>query len=256
MFTKFLPYLGAASFLVASAGAQSFTYDDTVPYAPNTYRQVDSWVVGQVSFNDAGLHDGDSIYSVNPVGFNRTAVTLPGGSTVEVYDLCVELFNGPTGTSSYDVSAGLGGFSTTQQDAMEILLSNALPQFIFQQATATYDEASSYAAAIQIAFWEIAEDGVPDYTLDSATLGQALSVNLGLTDTDIFTTGAVTLAESWLQNINSGAWTNQGGLNYYYADAATEQDRVWIGVGTTVIPEPSAALLGLLGFAFILRRRR
>lgn len=235
--------LAAVSFIAASGlgVAQNFTYDNTDPYGPNTYRTVEDYVV------DAAFHYGNltgtgpnPYGNVYPVGMKETVLTLgDGGTELTAFDLCSELFVGPTGNSSYSVDPSL------LTSAQRILLSNALP-FFLEARDDSYPAAAVHATAIQLAFWEITEDGDSDYDLQSG--------NLYLTAFDVEGLDSVLLAQSWLALINSGEWTDQGGLHYYYADSADEQDRLWVTF--TPIPEPSAVLLGLFGFGLVLRRRR
>ncbi|MBB5352631.1 hypothetical protein HNR46_002879 [Haloferula luteola] len=252
MFAK-CPVLAAMLGLAASAGAQSInlSYDDTFPFDPETYHHTNSWVVDQVGFNTTS-----GTMTVVPVGGYRTTVITPDGSSVSVYDFCSELYVGLSTPPVYDVSVGLGSLSTAKQDALQVFLSNALPLFL---STST----GTYAAAIQLGIWEIIEDGNPylgldpTYTLDSSIAGQNLSANIA--DTGVGdATDAVNLANSWLANVTDGTWSDEGGMTYFYADSVDgQQDRIWVALGTVTIPEPSVALLGLVGtFGLVLRRRR
>lgn len=242
--------------LVSAAAGQTFTLDDVAPYGPNTYRVILDYAVGEVVFNNS-TGTGPASYPVDPVSLKNTELTLADLSSIEVFDICAEMFVGPTGSSTYDVSAGFGAMDPDQSLATRLLFSNTLSDFITARDTLTYDDASTIGAAIQMAFWEIAEDslGTTTPSLDGAN---AFSGEL---DVDGFGTAysgktddAILLAESYLANIRNGTWTDQGGLYYYYADATGEQDRLWVGLEQ--IPEPSVMLLGLVGGMVLLRRRR
>lgn len=253
MFAKNFILAGTALALANAAHAQSidYHYDAASPFDTNSYYFSDSWVVGAVGFNDYAGTGGGSTYTTNPVGLYETTLTKGDGSTSIVYDFCSELFVGLSGNPTYSVTPGLSGLGS-RATTLTSLLSNSIPLFLNQQAVGTYQDAATYAAAIQLGIWEIIQDGNPYLTLDdSATGGQALSVNLGLTDAGP-STDAVALAETWLAAVRSNTWTDQGNLNLYYADTTGQQDRIWV----EVVPEPSSALLGLLGFGFVLRRRR
>lgn len=240
--------------VAAPALAQNFILDDSAPYAPNSYRHTNDYAVGEVSFNNGTGKGGSDPYSVDPVSLKETFVTLDNSTEVRVYDVCFEMFVGPTGSSSYNVTEGFGTMNASQESATRALFSNALNDFIFARDNLGFTAAAEVGAAIQMALWEIVEDTDPVLSLDEG------SADAGILSVDIAgsasgsTASAIALAGTYLGNIQSGTWTDQGGFNYYYADAGSEQDRLWIT--TTPIPEPSAALTALLGLAFAFRRRR
>ena len=244
------PLLLAGGFLALalSASGQTFTLDDTAPFDPSTYRSINDYAVGEVSFNNTT--GPQSPYSTDPVGFKRTTVVTPSGAEVSVWDACAELFIGPTGSSSYTVTAGLSqsGWSANQIDQVQALYSNALLLFVGELGD--YDAARPYGAAIQIALWEIAEETSGSLDLLSGDFN--LSSNAG----DTATTDAVALATQWISNIQNSTWTDQGGISYFYADGGSEQNRLWATPGVTTVPEPSVALLGILGGMLVIRRRR
>lgn len=254
--TLVLSILGAGLFLPA-AGQVIFTADQSPPYDPGTYHTEAVYGVGNIDFNNT-TGSGTNPYGVTP-DFKVTGVILADGTQVDVLDLCAEMFVGPTGSSTYDLSSGFGSISADRAAAAQILLSNTLDDFLFARSGLSSDDPDVVGAAIQIAFWEIAED--------STNIGE-LSLNEGLlfaNDLSVlgFTGGytgetadAIALAETYLTNIRNGTWVNEGGFNYFYADSATEQDRLWITTGINIVPEPSTALLAFLGSLFLLRRRR
>ncbi len=213
--------------LALPALGQTYTADQTAPYAPNTYRTEGVYGVGNVDFNNAsGLPNP---YGVNP-DFKETVVTLGDSSELEVFDVCFEMFVGPTGSSTYDVSESFGPLTADQETAARILFSNAIDEFVVARDTLSQDP-DVVGAAIQIAFWEIVEDpvGIANLSVD----------DLGLSPGDLYiidfasgyagaTADAVALAETYLTNISSGTWTDQSdakGYTYYYADSATQQHR-------------------------------
>jgi len=256
MFTKIAVTCGIGMALVSAVAGQTFTLDDFAPYGPNTYRVALDYAVGQVVFNN-GTGSGTPSYSVDPVSLKTTELTLGDLSSIEVFDICAEMFVGPTGSSTYEVSAGFGALDPDQSFTARLLFSNTLSDFITARDTSTYDDAAAIGAAIQMAFWEIAEDSLGT-TTPSLDETNPFSGDL---DVDGFgvsysgpTAAAISLAESYLANIRNGSWADQGGLYYYYADAGSEQDRLWIGIQP--IPEPSAMLLGLAGGMLLVRRRR
>lgn len=256
---KFIAPIAGALFLTQPLVGQTFTLDQDEPYGLNTYRSVMSYAVEgdssttpptpAVTFNDALETSGGPTYGVNPIALNETILTMGDGSEVSVFDVCFEIFIGPTGSSTYTVTEGLGpNLDATRQAQVRALFSNALAGFVFSPTD--YDNSAVHGAAIQMALWEIAQDTNPFLTLEPGTPD---SGDLSVTSFGSVASGdAVDLAELWLGNIRSGTWTDQGGYIYYHADAVSEQDRLWV----TPIPEPSTALLGGLGGLLLLRRRR
>ncbi|MGB1130340.1 MAG: PEP-CTERM sorting domain-containing protein, partial [Haloferula sp.] len=208
------------------------------------------YVVGEVSFNNTT--GPSSPYSTDPVGFKRTTVVTPAGVEIDVWDACAELFVGPTGGSTYTVTPGLSasGWNATQIEQVETLYSNAL--VLFTGELGDYDAARPFGAAIQMALWEIAEETAGSLDLTAGNF------NVAGSDLDTATTDAITLATQWINNIQSGTWTNQPGVNLFYADSAGEQDRLWavLSVTPTSLPEPSTALFTLIGGALLVSRRR
>lgn len=258
MFPRTILLVGLlAGGLLLPAAGQTFTADQTPPYDPLTYHTEAVYGVGNIDFNNT-TGSGTNPYGVTP-DFKVTGVILADGTQVEVLDICAEMFVGPTGASTYDISSGFGTISADRADAARTLLSNTLEDFLFARAGLSSDDPNVVGAAIQIAFWEIAEDPVSFSNLSLDPLGSSpgdLSIIDFASGYSGATADAVSLAESYLANIRSGTWTNEGGFNYYYADAATEQDRLWITTGINTIPEPSTTLLGLIGGLLLLRRRR
>ena len=245
--------LGLLSSLVGNS--QTLVFDNTT-FANGSYYYSEIWEIGEVAFNDVAQKSGSPSYAINPVGMKEATLTFSDGSQTVAYDFCAELFDGPTGTSTYTLSAGLGNFNATQQSAIGALFSNALPEFINQRNTIG-GQVEVYGAALQLALWEIIEDGSPYFTLnelDPLNALQTLSVNMAATGSGGNEEAAYLLAESWLDQIASGFWVDQGGLFYAYADTAGDQNRLLVGL--TPVPEPSVGLLALLGGMMILRRRR
>ncbi|MEM1085259.1 MAG: PEP-CTERM sorting domain-containing protein [Verrucomicrobiota bacterium] len=260
MTSRIAPLLGGLFCATAmTLSAQTFTLDDSAPFDVNTYRHTNDFAVGEIIFNN-GTGKATDPYSINPVSLKETVVTLASGE-VTVYDVCAEMFVGPTGSSTYSVSGGLGSLTSTQQLEVRKLFSNTLGDFIAAQAI-SYNDASIVGAAIQLALWEIVEDplgvSTPSLDEDNANAGQ-LSIdgfNTGPPNYTGTTRSAIDQAEIYLTALRNDTWVDEGGFNYYYADATSEQDRIWVTAGINVIPEPSTALLSLVGFAFVLRRRR
>lgn len=249
--------LASAVFALGSvvAPAQTlYTYDDSVPYSPNSYVNNGVYSTGSVDY-DNQTGNASSPYSATP-DLRVTLATADGVNQTEMLDVCAQLFVGPTGLTDFTITEGFGSLNANQQTAARILFSNVYDEFFVARDTLTTDP-DVVGAAIQLAFWEITDDPsgalVPSIDDGAAFAGDLSILNFtgGYTGD---TADAVALAESYLSNIRNATWSDQGGLNYYYADSATEQDRFW--VSRELIPEPSTAILGLLGGLFLLRRRR
>ncbi|MEP4079764.1 PEP-CTERM sorting domain-containing protein [Haloferula sp.] len=237
-----------------SLSAQTFTEDNSATPAVNTFNRVDGYTVGEVIFNNAG--GVPDPFTINPLGMTITEVTTDSG-LVRVYDVCAEMFVGPNDSSSYSVSEGFGALNATQQLQIAKLFSNTLIDFINYVGSGDTANANVVGAAIQMAFWEIIEDPVAQTTpsLDDLDVSAGNISIVGLnTDYTGEVDSAVNLAQTYLTSL--ATWEDEGGLSYYYSDPGAAQDRLWVGVGASVIPEPSTALLSLLGLGFLLRRKR
>lgn len=212
------------------------------------------------------LHGPGPILDPQLAGFNLQ--TVSGFGPGYVYDFCADFFTGNNDSSTFQVSSGFGGLDSGRQDDVRALFSNALPAFngllaeyialnggdwAYNAAFANeYDDLQGYAAGMQIALWEIIHEQTADLSIEGggATPGSFRidaspppNVRAGL---------GANYAEQFLTDIGSGSWMNDGRVVYYFADAPEgEQDRLWM-----TIPEPSAAVLGTLGFLCLLRRRR
>jgi hypothetical protein len=222
-------------------------------------------VGGQINFLTDPDNNGSFDTTVQSAGFRYQSITGFG----TVYDFCTDFYTGEDGDMTYDVSAGLGAVTSTQQAQLRALFTNALPGFDLKLQdyidlnggdwayNPTYDAEFSdlvgYAGGMQAALWEIIHEQV-------ATLGMDVS------DAGVFEASAdgafplsranlaLGYANQFLDNIQGGspAWTDQGGYDYYFAEGGTDQDRLWF----VAVPEPSSLLLGGLGLGLLLRRRR
>ena len=198
-------------------------------------------------------------------GFRYQSITGFG----TVYDFCTDFYTGEDGDMTYLVSSGLGSIDTLRQAQIRALFSNAVPGFDLKLQdyidlnggdwayNAIYDNEFSdlvgYAGGMQSALWEIIHEQIATLGVEVADPGQFEATSDGLFPTSR-ATRAVGYANLFLDNIQgtTPAWTDQGGLNYYFADGGEDQDRLWFAV----VPEPSSALLGAIGLAAFCRRRR
>lgn len=248
--------LGALALPVAAQ-----TIEDVDPGTPDT-----SFYAENIPFETTV--GGDQLQLA---GFNYR--TVNGFGPGRVYDFCANFYIGNAYEGLvYDVETGLGThFGSSQNDAIGALFSNSLSGFNtlldnylddnngswgYNEALADrYDDLQGYAAGMQIALWEIIHDGTDNgLSIVQGANGGNFRIDGIPTGTNPRAEEGYTKAEEFLTNIRNSTWTNSGGVDFYYAIPTTpgEQDRLWV----TVVPEPSSALLGAVGFVLLLRRRR
>lgn len=128
------------------------------------------------------------------------------------------------------------------------------------------DQKNIDAAAMQMGIWEILyEGGNANYDVTSGSFHSAYAGYVSQADF----TAAQSLANTWLGNTTSGAWTGPVGktLGYLYSPSAQSQvylrdleqgEKSFLG-GAGAVPEPSQWALLISGFGlagFAARRRR
>lgn len=220
---------------------------------------------GRIEFLTDPDNNGSFDSTDQSAGFRYQSITGFG----TVYDFCTDFYTGEDGDMTYSVSSGLGSIDPARQSQIRALFSNAIPGFdlILQDYVdlnggdwaynAAYDDEFSdlvgYAGGMQAALWEIIHEQVSPLGVEVADAGQFEATADGLFPTSR-ANRALNYANLFLDNIQGGspAWTDQGGLNYYFAEGGADQDRIWFAA----VPEPSSALLGAIGLAGFLRRRR
>ncbi|MGB6220491.1 PEP-CTERM sorting domain-containing protein [Haloferula sp.] len=249
------PLLG--SIFLASAlslSAQTFTEDISGTPANNTFERVDGLTVGNILFNNTEGGGIPDPFEIDPVGATITEVTTATG-TFTAFDICAEMFVGPNDSSSYQVTQGFGSLNAGQQVLVAKLFSNTLVDFFVARDGGDRTEAAIIGAALQMAFWEIVEDptfnSTPSLDENSPNAGN-ISISGYTASYSGDTQAAMIRAQTYLDQLDT--WTDNGGLTYFYADNATEQDRLWVTF--EAIPEPSTALLAMLGMITLLRRKR
>ncbi len=133
----------------------------------------------------------------------------------------------------------LDGITSSEEDFLETLWANA---FDMSAMGATTVEKTKNAHAFQVIVWELRQDDTIDFT------GPAGPTNRFRLDTsDPFTAEVVATATQWVDNITGGVWTQRVPLYGLYNEFS--QDIV------TTVPEPSSALLLLVGLALLRKRR-
>ena len=258
------PLLGSLIFASSlSLSAQTFVEDSSPTPGINTFSRIDGLPVGGA--NTTGVGDGivfsnnvgggiPDPYAINPIGIAITEITTDSG-TFTAYDFCAELFVGPNTSPSYSVAQGFGSLDANQQVLVARLFSNTLNGLVTSYGGGDRTNAGIIGAAIQLALWEIIEDPIAAFN-PSLDASDPLAGDLSILSYSASYSGdakaSVELAQSYLTSLDT--WSDEGGLNYYYATNATDQDRLWVTIDA--IPEPSSALLGLLGMSFLLRRKR
>ncbi|MBB5686423.1 PEPxxWA-CTERM sorting domain-containing protein [Sphingobium boeckii] len=212
----------------------------------------------------------------NKYSVNGTASFQFGGVNVinvknqgELLSFCSQFFIGGA-DGDVDITPGLALFTPLRQQQIAALFSNALPLFnlaadnyrALNGGSLAYNPAldaefngssatnyARYGAALQNAFWEITDETAPGASLDLA------SGNFGVFS-GRFDAERDQLSSDWLANVRDGTWTDNGGVNYFYADSGSNQDHLW--VSTAAVPEPATWAMMITGFGFIgsgMRRR-
>lgn len=220
---------------------------------------------GQIGFLTDPDNNGSFDSTDQSAGFRYQSITGFGS----VYDFCTDFYTGEDGDMTYSVSSGFGAIDPARQDLLRALFSNAMPGFELKLEdyiglnggdwayNALYDDEFSdlvgYAGGMQAALWEIIHEQVTPLGMEVADPG-LFEASADPLFPDSRANRALAYANLFLDNLQgtTPAWTDQGGWNYHFAEGGADQDRLWL----TPVPEPSAALLGLAGFAGLLRRRR
>lgn len=220
---------------------------------------------GQIGFLTDPDNNGSFDSTNQSAGFRYQSITGFG----TVYDFCGDFFTGEDGDMTYSVSSGLGPIDPLRQNRIRALFSNALPGFelkledyislnggdwaynpLFEDE---FSDLVGYAGGMQAALWEIIHEQVSPLGMEVSDPG-LFEASADPLFPESRANRALDYANLFLDNIQgtSPAWTDQGGWNYHFADGGADQDRIWF----SVVPEPSSALLGALGLAAFLRRRR
>ncbi len=195
--------------------------------------------------------------------------TINGFGPGYVYDFCADFFTGDEDAATFGVTEGFGVISSKEAQ-VRALFTNALPVFNTMlddyialnggdwaenaAFAAEFDDLQAYGAGMQIALWEIIHEQTAELSQlsinDEGAFPGSFRVDVSAPSNTRADLGE-DFAEQFLTSIRTGTWTNQGGVNFYYAEGGDDQDRLWM-----VVPEPSSALLGGIGLLALLRRRR
>ncbi|WP_035606980.1 hypothetical protein [Haloferula sp. BvORR071] len=219
------------------------------------------------------------IYDSNPEPVHQpqlaglNLLNMPFHESGYVFDFCADFLNGNGELNDYNMSSGFGSLSSTQESEIRALMSNSLPTFVellnayiianggdWGENTGAlagdFNEVVGYAAGMQIALWEIVHEqsGQISINTDGPIAGSFGVETIPAAPPNPRGEIGRANAEDFLTAIRGGTWSDIGGIGYYYVNPVSpaEQDRLWL----TQVPEPSAALLGVLGLLTVFRRRR
>lgn len=171
--------------------------------------------------------------------------TSAGNAAVTFLSYCVDIFD--------YLRAGLfdaAGFSfdAGKEQKLNILMTNTAGDIA---AATTLDQKINVSAAIQMAVWEIAfETGTGPFSLGG---GDFQMTGAGLTGLNGGSASAMSVAQGYMANMNSGAWS-AANPNYSLRmlvpqDAANNQTQVFLI--SSPVPEPSTWALFILGFGAV-----
>lgn len=146
---------------------------------------------------------------------------------------CVQIDTTLKSPKTYNVTSGLGAFSTTEATYIDRLFSNY------------YDEAQSnvqYSAAFQLALWEVVEENWwEDLDLDSDHF-----------ESDSFS-GARSIAQGWLDSLTDATLVT-GVYDFHYLENWKSQNLLTVTKAS--VPEPTSLLLFATGLLALFRVRR
>ena len=179
----------------------------------------------------------DRIYSGSGGGFQMTNKTP--GSVESFVSWCVDIYEFIPGNTPREYNVNVGGSNLNAATRTD--LGRLATQFLSLATTAgSGNYAGNYAAAFQLAVWEI--------FYEHTTLPYNLQTNSGNFFSRTTTSTPYTLAQGWLNQLN----TNPASANNYSVNVYTSsgnpgyQDQITF---TSNVPEP--ATLGLLGLGLI-----
>ncbi|QJU56619.1 PEP-CTERM sorting domain-containing protein [Sphingomonas sp. AP4-R1] len=199
-----------------------------------------------VAFDTPGAIAGTLTYTpprpdyVVRTDIGRLALTTSTGDTLLSY--CIDIFHGLT-TGTFDAAAiTTTSLTATQISQLSALLSNG-------EALVTD---ANHSAAEQLAIWEIVTEG-----------SNRLNVSSGDFSVSNVNRSAVTLANSYLANVNNGTWIADPSLSLaVLKDSNNQTQLVWGATADRVmgaVPEPATWAMMLVGFGAIggtLRRKK
>jgi len=251
-------------FQFLAAGIIAFASMITVAHATTTISWPDPATDREAYSSYTNVTESGTTTDFNWGVLSIWDISALGGQT---FSFCLQKSIGGGWDTSFAVTAGLSsaGFSASRIEALDLLVTNAMPTFLDLRSTylttlSTYGTAdktavNDYALAIQLAVWEIAEETSSVLDLSSGSGSFYLP---GATSLHPFNNAAAdSLAIGFINNITSGSWTATGGYQLNYADSVYKQDQLLL---TSAVPEPTNLILLLIGLlvttGFVSRRHQ
>lgn len=218
---------------------------------------------GVINYSGTGgvLPNNQSSVAVSVGRIKLTGKDTSTNASVSFLTYCVEIFD-YLKTGLFDVASF--SFAPAKAQKLKLLMTNTAGAIDAVDATALNatqkaNQKKNISAAIQMAVWEIGfeTEGNPF----SVTAGDFWMNGGGLTSNNGGVSSAQTLAEGFLNDINSNAWS-QADPNWSLQmlvprDGANNQTQAFLV--STPVPEPSTWAMLILGFGLVggaLRSRR
>ena len=203
------------------------------------------------SWNDAAT--GSDYFGL--AGVNSFAFISGGYGNIKTF--CVEMNEGfvddpivytVTDIANVPEHAPPAGMSEAKQALMKDLFARYYDVVMNLPAGSDWAVRENYAAAFQLAIWEISHENLTSDTDASAVLGELDITTGAMAFTDTFNYETAVLAGSMLSSLGDG-----GFINYYKLRGLTNPNNQDMLI---VVPTPAIAGLAGLGLAGMRRRRR
>lgn len=187
------------------------------------------------------------------------------------FQVCAELFDHDEIAPLYSVTSGIATFGDFRDAQLTALFANAYPlldgavnAYVAANGDLTYNAGldaqwntiGAYSVSLQTLTWSIIENQQPMIApADTSTVFGILDDGLG----DPEATGYIL---GWAANINSGLWAPNDNVRLFSAAASDSaiQDRYWMSMTDSAVPEPASWAMmifgmGMIGAALRLRAR-
>lgn len=210
---------------------------------------------GVINYSGAGgaLPNNQASVAVNVGRLNLTGSDIDTKAPVSFLTYCIDIFD-YVRTGLFDIANF--SFDPAKEDNLKILMTNtagAIGAVDSAALTAAQkaEQKKNVSAAIQMAVWEVAFETVGNSY--STTTGDFWMNGGGLTNLNGGISSAQTLAQGFLDNINSNAWS-QVDPNWTLKmlvpqDGANNQTQAFLV--STPVPEPSTWAMLILGFGLV-----
>ena len=244
--SKFLALAAAAGLMLAAsnASAQAVTVNN-VSFNPGS-------VTGTIH---SSIINGD----VGVGRFEFKGNYVSGGAPFDILTYCIDLAHsvslGNVNYNSYTIIpiSAYAGMTTAKSDALNALLTNTTPLL----NAATGQNAINISAATQMAAWEIMFETQPSWSVTNSSSAFYLTTPGGSSGSNSTALGsAENLANTYLGNIASNAWTKNNAYDLKVLYSPSQQSQVF---ATPAVPEPATWGMLVIGFGLVggaLRTRR